>query len=65
MTNLEVRIRIAQSLAEVRDRDWNNGAGYTSGLPVKAVHEAELTAVDSSSTELSTPTKANGPFFAH
>ena len=65
MTNLEVRIRIAQSLAEVRDRDWNNCAGYTSGLPVKAVHEAELTAVDNSSTELSTRAQANNPFVSH
>jgi uncharacterized protein len=65
MTNLEVRIRIAQSLAEVRDRDWNNCAGYTSGLSVKAVHEAELTAVDNSSTELSTRAQANNPFVSH
>jgi len=65
MTNLEVRIRIAQSLAEVRDRDWNNCAGYTSGFPVKAVHEAELTAVDNSSTELSTRAQANNPFVSH
>jgi len=65
MTNLEVRIRIAQSLAEVRDRDWNNCAGYTSGFPVKAVHEAELTAVDNSSTELSTRAQANNPFVSY
>ena len=65
MTNLEVRIRIAQSLAEVRDRDWNNCAGYTYGFPVKAVHEAELTAVDNSSTELSTRAQANNPFVSH
>jgi len=65
MTNLEVRIRIAQSLAEVRDRDWNNCAGYTSGFPVKAVHEAELTAVDNSSTELSARAQANNPFVSH
>ena len=65
MTNLEVRIRIAQSLAEVRDRDWNNCAGYTSGFPVKAVHEAELTAVDNSSTELSTRAQTNNPFVSH
>ena len=32
MTNLEVRIRIAQSLAEVRAGAWNNCAGYASGL---------------------------------
>ncbi len=65
MTNLEVRIRIAQSLAEVRDRDWNTCASYTSGFPVKAVHEAELTAVDNSSTELSTRAQANNPFVSH
>jgi uncharacterized protein len=65
MTNLEVRIRIAQSLAEVSDRDWNNCAGYTAGFPVKAVHEAELTAVDNSSTELSTRAQANNPFVSY
>jgi hypothetical protein len=45
MTNLEVRIRIAQSLAEVSAGAWNNCAGCTSGLSVKAVHEVEFTGV--------------------
>jgi uncharacterized protein len=67
MTNLEVRIRIAQSLAEVSAAAWNNcaGAGYTSGQSVKAVHEAEPTAVDNSSTELSTRGQGNNPFISH
>ena len=65
MTNLEVRIRIAQSLAEVRAGAWNNCAGYASGLPVKAVHEAEFTGVDNSSTELSTRGQGNNPFTSH
>ena len=67
MTNLEVRIRIAQSLAEVSAAAWNNcaGAGYTSGQSVKAVHEAEPTAVDNSCTELSTRGQGNNPFISH
>jgi uncharacterized protein len=67
MTNLEVRIRIAQSLAEVSAAAWNNcaGAGYASGQSVKAVHEAEPTAVDNSSTELSTRGQGNNPFISH
>ena len=65
MTNLEVSIRIAQSLAEVSAAAWNNCAGYTSRRPVKAVHEAELTSVDNSSTELSTRGQVNNPFISH
>ena len=65
MTNLEVRIRIAQSLAEVRAEAWNNCAGYAAGLPVKAVHEVESTGGDNSSTELSTRGQGNNPFISH
>jgi len=65
MTNLEVSIRIAQSLAEVSAAAWNKCAGYTSRRPVKAVHEAELTSVDNSSTELSTRGQVNNPFISH
>jgi predicted N-acyltransferase len=65
MTNLEVRIRIAQSLAEVSAGAWNNCAGCTSGLSVKAVHEVEFTGVDNSSTELSTRGQGNNPFVSH
>src|SRR5262249_57513388 len=65
MTNLEVRIRIAQSLAEVSAAAWNNCAGYTSGQSVEAVREAELTAVDNSSTQLSTRGQGNNPFISH
>src|SRR5215468_6323142 len=65
MTNLEVCIRIAQSLANVSAAAWNNCAGYTSGPPIKAAHEAELTAVDNSSTELSTRGQGNNPFVSH
>jgi len=65
MTNLGVRIRIAQSLAEVSAAAWNNCAGYSSGQSAKAVHGAELTAVDNSSTELSTRGQGNNPFISH
>ena len=65
MTNLEVRIRIAQSLAEVSAGAWNSCAGCTSGLAVKAVHEVEFTGVDNSSTELSTRGEGNNPFVSH
>ena len=65
MTNLEVRIRIAQSLAEVSAGAWNSCAGCTSGLAVKAVHEVEFTGVDNSSTESSTRGEGNNPFVSH
>src|SRR5215468_401159 len=65
MTNLEVSIRIARSLAEVSAAAWNNCAGYTSRRPIKAVHEAELTSADNSSTELSTRGQGNNPFVSH
>ena len=65
MTNLEVRIRIAQSLAEVSAGAWNSCAGCTSGLAVKAVHEVEFTGVDNSSTESSIRGEGNNPFVSH
>ncbi|MGA7103106.1 MAG: hypothetical protein WB019_23095 [Pseudolabrys sp.] len=52
MANFEVRIRIAQSLAEIHADAWNNCAGgYTPRPSVKEVDEVEVTARDNSSTE--------------
>jgi predicted N-acyltransferase len=65
MTNIEVRIRIAQSLTEVRAGPWNNCAGDPSGLTVKPVHEVEFTGGDNSSTELSTRAQGSNPFISH
>ncbi|MGA8173719.1 MAG: GNAT family N-acetyltransferase [Pseudolabrys sp.] len=66
MANFEVRIRIAQSLAEIHADAWNNCAGgYTPRPSVKEVDEVEVTARDNSSTELSTRGQGNNPFVSH
>ena len=60
MTDIELRIRIAQSLAEVSPGAWDACAGGAEGgLVVKASHEDNL------STELSTRGKINNPFISH
>jgi predicted N-acyltransferase len=65
MTDLEFRIRIVQSLAEVSAEAWNSCARYAAGSSVKAKHEVKLTSEDSGSPELSTRGQANNPFVAH
>ncbi|HEY6700376.1 MAG TPA: GNAT family N-acetyltransferase [Pseudolabrys sp.] len=65
MTNLEVRIRIAQSLAEISAEAWNNCAGYTAKRTIKAIHEVDPTAGNNSCTELSTRGQRNNPFISH
>ncbi|MGB7671125.1 MAG: peptidogalycan biosysnthesis protein, partial [Pseudolabrys sp.] len=66
MANFEVRIRIAQSLAEIHADAWNNCAcGYTPRPSVEEVDEVEVTARDNSSTELSTRGQGNNPFVSH
>ncbi len=59
MKDVELRIRIAQSLAEVPAAAWDACA---SGACEDAV---QLTAVDNSSQELSTRGQVNNPFVSH
>jgi uncharacterized protein len=65
MTDLEFRIRIVQSLAEVSAEAWNSCARYAAGTSVKAKHEVKLTSEDSGSPELSTRGQAGNPFVVH
>src|SRR4029077_13528004 len=51
---VEVRIRIAQSLAEVKDAAWNTCAAESDQTSIEPKHEVKLTSDDNSSPELST-----------
>src|SRR5271169_3983915 len=59
MTNIELRIRIAQSLAEVRPADWD--ACAEEGL----ASEVKLTSEHNLSPRLSTRAQVNNPFITH
>jgi predicted N-acyltransferase len=61
MTDIELRIRIVQSLAEVPAAAWNACACNDAVLaePVKLIHE------DNSSPQLSTRGQLNNPFVSH
>ncbi len=62
MTDIELRIRIAQSLAEVPAAAWDACASCGDGAiaqPVKQTHE------DNSSPQLSTRGQLGNPFTSH
>ena len=66
MTNIELRIRITQSLADVPAADWdacaaisNASENDTSPSPV------QLTSEDNFSSQISTRAKVNNPFVTH
>jgi predicted N-acyltransferase len=61
MTDIELRVRIAQSLAEVPAAAWDACAGFTAHATDEAV---KLTSEDKSSTQLSTRGQANNPFIS-
>jgi hypothetical protein len=65
MTEIELRIRIVQSLAEVPAAAWNACTAHSVTDAIKAKHEAELTPVDNISSELSTRGNLNNPFVTH
>src|SRR3972149_385480 len=59
MTDIEIRIRIVPSLAEVPRPAWDACAGGTMADEVKAIHEDNL------SPELSTQRYVDNPFISH
>jgi hypothetical protein len=59
MTDIELRIRIAQSLAEVPASEWDACAGRTLERSVKPIHEDDL------SPQLSTRGQLDNPFVSH
>jgi predicted N-acyltransferase len=62
MTDVELHIRLAQSLAEVSGPAWNACAPHA---PAIAEAEVEPTAVDNSSPQLSTEGYVDNPFVSH
>jgi hypothetical protein len=65
MKDTELRIRIAQSLAEVPATAWDACAGGSAGAPVKVTHEIKPTPEDNLSPELSTQGQLDNPFVSH
>ena len=65
MKDVQFRIRLVQSLAEVPDRAWNLCVPYSIGQHAKPESEVKLTSEDNSSPELSTAVQLNNPFISH
>jgi predicted N-acyltransferase len=66
MTDIDLRIRIAQSLAEVPAADWEACASSAARPPVKAIDEVKLTSEDNLSPQLSTRARVDdNPFVSH
>jgi len=55
----EIRIRIAQSLADIAAAEWNACAGGSVGLPVESANGAALSA------QITTLRKIDNPFISH
>jgi predicted N-acyltransferase len=62
MTDIELHLRIAQSLAEVPAAAWDACAGIN---PHAADEEIKLTSEDKFSAQLSTRRQTNNPFISH
>ena len=65
MTDIELRIRIVQSLAEVPAADWDACAGGALSQQSEATDEIKVKCEDNSSPKLSTQGKVNNPFVSH
>jgi uncharacterized protein len=65
MTDRQIQIRIAQSLAEVPAEAWNTCAGQMASVPDKVRPEVKLTSEDKSSSQLSTRRQLPNPFVTH
>jgi predicted N-acyltransferase len=65
MTNIELRIRIAQSLAEVPATAWNACARGEPADAIKVKHEDEFTYEDNFSPQPSTRGYVANPFVSH
>jgi predicted N-acyltransferase len=65
MTEIEFRIRITHSLAEVPVEAWNACAHGAVARQIKAKHEVKLTSEDNFSPDLCTQGQAGNPFVSH
>jgi uncharacterized protein len=65
MTNVQLRVRIAQSLTEVPAAAWNACASQMASGSDGLEHEIKLTSEDKYSQELSTRGQVSNPFISH
>ena len=65
MSDIEIQIRIAQSLAGIPAAAWNLCTADTFVSSVNSGHGVKLTPEDSSSPKLSTRGQRNNPFISH
>src|SRR5262249_57310182 len=65
MTNLELRIRIAQSLAEVPAETWNACVSQIASISGSTGVGVKLTSEDKCPPELSTREQLSNPFITH
>jgi hypothetical protein len=65
MAEIELRIRIVKSLADVPAEAWNTCARGAVAQPVKAKHEIKLTSEDNLSPDLCTRGQVHNPFVSH
>jgi predicted N-acyltransferase len=65
MTDFELRIRMAQSIADVPTHAWNSCAGATMATAAQSNPEMKSTAEDNSSPILSTRGSTPNPFVSH
>ena len=65
MTDVELRIRIAPSLADVPAAAWDACACTTMPTPAHATHEVQSADEDNLSPDLSTRGQADNPFVSH
>jgi len=65
MSDVHLRIRIAQSLAEVKAAEWNNCAADPDGCPINVTDELKLTSGDKSSPQLSARAELSNPFVSY
>jgi uncharacterized protein len=65
MTDVELRIRIAQSLTEVKAAAWNICASQSVGTSIKTEHETKLTSEGRSCPGLSARIQPHNPFVSY
>ncbi len=65
MAEIELRIRIVQSLTDVPAEAWNSCARGAVAQAIKAKHEIKLTSEDNLSPDLCTREQVHNPFVSH
>jgi uncharacterized protein len=65
MSHVDLRIRIAQSLTEVKAAEWNNCAAQPAGCLINVTDELKPKSEDKSSTQLSARAEPSNPFISY